>query len=103
MSSIDSYPPLLVEFFQQLSCELQKNDIEKPLATDVAKNVVDSLRRNLGGSMMYIPKGKLIDSDEKCEAIRKAFTGKNHQELSTRYGVCIQSIYRIVKTKKTTK
>jgi len=47
---------------------------------------------------MYIPKASGVDEHEKHCEIRKAFTGKNHKELSKRYNLSIQIIYKIVKT-----
>ena len=50
----------------------------------------------LGGGPIYIPAMDSINRASRDRAIRAAFNGRNHRELSRTYGLCISSIRSIV-------
>lgn len=53
-----------------------------------------------GGLTLYIPKfDSLVRSSARNSLIRKDFTGSNHSELSLKYGISVQQIYKILKGK----
>lgn len=53
-----------------------------------------------GGLNLYIPKfDSLTNASSRNNLIRRDFTGNNHSELSLKYGLSLQQIYKIVKGK----
>lgn len=49
-----------------------------------------------GGSWVYIPMKKSVTRNNRNEQIRSEFDGKNHHELSFRYGLSVSMIRNIV-------
>lgn len=66
-------------------------------ARKLAKRLVDMMRQNWGGQLIYFPKGRSIDSLERARQILEEFDGSNHLELSKRHGLTIQTIYEILR------
>ncbi|HGO5823788.1 TPA: Mor transcription activator family protein [Mannheimia haemolytica] len=53
-----------------------------------------------GGMVLYIPKYDIfVKKSARNNLIRKDFTGSNHSELSLKYGLSVQQIYKILKGK----
>jgi len=50
-----------------------------------------------GGQVVYVPKGVCIQASRLHQKIYDDFTGRNHHEVATKYGVSVQQIYRVVK------
>ena len=63
----------------------------------LASRVVARVRRELGGRQVYISLGAKVRADARNAAMRAEFNGGNHAELAAKYGLCIQTVYKILK------
>lgn len=72
--------------------------IDKQTATAVSKKLSQHLSNNWGGQLIYFPKNQGGKLDERDKQIYAEFNGKNHFELSKKYDLAVQQIYKIVKT-----
>ena len=59
-----------------------------------------NLCRMSGGSTLYIPMIKELAIHARNRHIVSDFTGKNHVQLAIKYGLCLNTIYVIVKGAK---
>ncbi len=64
---------------------------------DLGPRVAARVGRELGGRQVYIGIGAKERADRRNAAIRAEFTGNNHAELARRHGVCVQTVYKILK------
>lgn len=71
--------------------------IDRRQAASVAKKVARHITGNWGGQIIYIPKNLLGQISERDMQIYREFSGKNHAQLSRKYNLTVQQIYRIVK------
>jgi Mor family transcriptional regulator len=62
--------------------------------------IAERVCRNLGGQMIYIPRGRRLDLIKRNEEIYAKFRGDNHGELARRYGLCERSIHLIIKKER---
>lgn len=62
-------------------------------ATQTAEVVMDVLRKDFGGSRIYIPSR----NGEAKERVRNEFNGRNIVELSRKYGVSAQTVRNYLK------
>ncbi|HPE80997.1 MAG TPA: Mor transcription activator family protein [Gammaproteobacteria bacterium] len=65
---------------------------------DLVSRSVECLRGNLGGSLIYFPKGVAHDMNTRNETILSEFNGHNHQDLARKYNLATQQIYKLIKT-----
>jgi Mor family transcriptional regulator len=66
----------------------------KQLGIDDA--VIDVIATNFAGMPVYIPKRKTVDLNARNAAIRRAFNGRNTNDLARRYQLTSQHIRRIL-------
>jgi len=66
-------------------------------AASMARDLVEFLRVNWGGSPMYIPKGIDLDIHRRNAAIYEKFDGSNIEALCLEYGMTQQRMYAILK------
>lgn len=66
------------------------------LAESLAKHLADWLALSWGGQQVYLPK----DNQRRAALIWQEFDGNNVPELASKYGVCIHTIYRIIKRER---
>ncbi len=65
-------------------------------AEDVAKSIWENVSLRLGGTDVYVPlRGQ--DREARNHRIRAEFNGRNHAELSRRFGLSVGSVYRILR------
>jgi Mor family transcriptional regulator len=50
-----------------------------------------------GGQVVYIPKGVSIKTSKLHQRIYDDWNGRNHHEVATKHGVCVQLVYKVVK------
>lgn len=50
-----------------------------------------------GGQVVYIPKGVSIQTSKLHQQIYDDCNGRNHHEVATKHGVCVQLVYKVVK------
>ena len=82
----------------ELVSEGTKPSIGDQAAFDLAVNVVDTIRHTFGGELVYVCKGRTLDSIILSNQIWNDFRGNNHHELSKKYDCSIQWIYEVVRT-----
>ncbi|MDG4595509.1 MAG: Mor transcription activator family protein [Candidatus Contendobacter sp.] len=90
----DPYPETLAELAQLIHDQLQPRMGED--AGPQALRIVDALRRELGGSLIYIPKDTARARRQRNDAIVREFTGRNHDALARKYGVSTLHVYRLL-------
>ncbi len=66
-------------------------------AHEIAADVVDMLRKDLGGQLFYLPKGTALDIESRDIAMWRDFNGRNHEELSRKYNLAIPKVYQRLK------
>ena len=88
---------LLVAIISHVSDSLVKTGIKEEQAYDIAVNLSDSLRHLFGGQMFYMPKGQELDTLIKHHQIFREFNGRNQEELSRKYNISVQHLYRVMK------
>ncbi len=71
-------------------------DHGETIAANVAKSLADYLSIAWGGMPIYIPK----DAKRRASMMLDEFTGDNHAELARKYGVSLQTVYRVIKTEQ---
>jgi len=59
-----------------------------------ARKIVDEMRANWGGQLIYFPKGKDLDIDERDRSMWEDFNGSNHAELARKYNLTLQGVYQ---------
>ncbi len=90
-----SYPEPLADL---ADCIYRKMHLSAPhdrLASLVFE-IIEGIRDEFGGSLLYIPKGEKFDRDQRNAEILKAFDGTNHRQLAKLHGLGVAHIYRIV-------
>ncbi|WP_140919155.1 Mor transcription activator family protein [Limnobaculum xujianqingii] len=50
-----------------------------------------------GGQLVYMPQGAQLETAKTHLEIFEAFNGKNHADVARKFGISLQSVYRIVK------
>lgn len=91
------YPEQLIEMGILFADGFAQQGFNDEQAITAACKMMEYIRTNMGGSLIYISKGSKYESDELKEEILKKFNGRNHEELRREYGTSIQHIYRILK------
>jgi Mor family transcriptional regulator len=79
----------------RLSQRLPKAEAGK-LASAAAREAVNQICRDYGGSLVYIKKGGY----RRDAMIRDDFRGRNHTELARKYGLSEPAVYKILKREK---
>lgn len=82
----------------ELVTEGVKDVLDDQKALDLGVQVVDKIRHTFGGELVYICKGRSMDSIILSNQIWNDFRGNNHHELSKKYDCSIQWIYGVVRT-----
>lgn len=62
--------------------------------------VIEGIRREFGGCLLYVSKGENFDRCQRNAAILEAFDGTNHAHLAKLHGLALSQIYSIVKQAK---
>lgn len=93
----NAYSDLLDDFFQITHDELKSLGFEQDKAHIMAVRIMDTVQQRVGGTMVYIPKKTADLIKQRNEQIIAQFNGSNHNELSHRFQLCTQQIYRILK------
>lgn len=84
-----------VELLHEFTVIVQEETGLKDLfAAQVAEAILRGLRRRRGGEEVYIP---AEDRSARDDAIRRAYNGRNMEEVMARYGVSRATVYRAAK------
>ena len=80
--------------FDQLG--LLRPDERDAIAARIGTRVADYMAFAWGGLNVYIAK----DNHRRAAMMVAEFNGKNHAELALKYGVCQQTVYKILKRER---
>lgn len=94
------YPETFQEFVTAMVPRLTQVLSDEVQASEVAFALVEDLRQAFIGCLLYFPTGKNKDVAERKAAILQDFNGHNHYELSVKYKLTVQYIYRIIRAEK---
>lgn len=94
---MSEFSPQLVEMGILFADGFIQQGFSDEQAITAACKVLEYVRLNMGGSLVYIHKGTQYESEEMRRDIWEKFNGRNHEELRREYGTSIQHIYRILK------
>ena len=75
---------------------LQGAKVGQMRAEEFGALIAERVCRNLGGQMLYIPRGSRLDLLKRNEEIYARFRGDNHGELARRHGLSERSIHMII-------
>ncbi len=70
--------------------------LKDPMAEQIAKAIVHSMRDRLGGGDLYVP---APDRSSRRAAIRAEFKGNNLEDVCRKYGVSARTVYRAAQNK----
>ncbi|SUA57999.1 Mor transcription activator family protein [Oligella urethralis] len=93
-------PELLEYLSKAIEAQLKKFEISDVQAESVGIHVSNKIAEDLGGQLLYIPKGVSLRLSLRDLQIYKEYNGKNHAELSKKHGLSVQHIYKIIKLVK---
>jgi Mor family transcriptional regulator len=91
-----SAPEFLADLIDYSKCVLVKHGITNDNAEKIARDISKQMCEQWGGQLIYFPYWLRMELSERDQVIFNEFNGHNHQELSRKYKMSIQSIYRIV-------
>ena len=66
------------------------------IGESLGKFLAECRSRSRGGKMVYVPK----DRKRRASMMYAEFDGGNHADVARKYGVCIQTAYRVIKQVK---
>lgn len=95
MKSLNDYPETLADMMQTVAACLARLGFPDP--ETAALVAVDALRERFGGSMVYFPKACATNRLARDETLRREFNGNNQRELARKYGICVATVYDILK------
>lgn len=87
------------KYFNQVVSEAMKKAIATAREEDIEKFTNDAFKEFCmlyGGISVYIPMPKSDYLNARSKIIEKEFDGKNHLELARKYGISIQTVYKIL-------
>ena len=90
------YPELITNLAEILADLLREKGHDQVAANEIAFQAAESVRREFGGQLLYIPKGTAFDTGERDAEIYRKFDGQNTKELAHEYDLSEQTVYRIL-------
>jgi Mor family transcriptional regulator len=93
----EGYPELYDDMGQIVSRELYAMGFPPENSKQGAFRIMDTIRRELGGSVMYLPKGLSYDLSPRDQEIFDKFNGRNYYELAREYDLTEMQVRNIVK------
>lgn len=66
------------------------------IGESLGKSLADFLSLSWGGQYIYFPK----DGKRRAAMMYAEFDGGNHADLARKYGVCVQTVYRVIKQER---
>jgi Mor family transcriptional regulator len=71
--------------------------VDAACAKEFAFSTTEQVRADMGGAMLYFPRGLSYTLSQRDEEIYKQWLGHNFKELATRYHLTEQQIRNVVK------
>lgn len=95
-------PELLRELMAKTAAVLrEKGGLAENVSNELAAAVVDMVRADLGGQLIYFPKGTMMDVQARDLDMWQDFNGHNHEELARKYDLAVPVVYdRLKKIKR---
>ena len=94
---INNAPEILSYLGASLAHRLEKEGIDSQKASHIALNMMDVMRKEFGGQLLYFPKGIQLDIDQKAfDILDKFYKGATISELAHEYQHSIQYIYKVI-------
>lgn len=91
-------PELLADLAKHVETELTKTGkIAPEQAKQIGVEIAQSIAKNWGGEVIYIPRNLVLLLSERDRRIFNEFNGYNHRALARKYQVSMQWVYKIVK------
>ena len=91
------YPELLEQMGQIIGRKLLELDVPSEKASHAAFDIVESVRNEIGGVQLYIPRGMRFELSRRDHEIYNKFNGRNYHNLAREYGLSEMQIRNIVK------
>lgn len=91
------YPELLNDIGQVIARKLADLGFPAENAKNSAYQITETIRTELGGTHMYLPKGQSYELNARDREIYSRYTGRNLYELSRMYKLTEMQIRTIVK------
>lgn len=88
---------LLNDLKSQAKTCLTEATVDDDRADQISNELMYRIAQHWGGQMIYVPMGLPFLASQRDEAIYNKFTGANHTELATEYGLSVPYVYKIVK------
>ena len=86
------WPEAMRQIYDILKHELAEADQDSSIALRQLSAICDAF----GGMQFYLPRGHRLEKELKHLKIWNEFNGKNVQELSQKYKLSMQQIYRVI-------
>lgn len=94
-------PELLAHLGAGLSTHLVKFGLQEIQASEAALDFMDWMKRELGGQIIYFPKGfKARVDDRSIEIHDKRSAGASIDELVREYGLTTQGVYKLLSAER---
>lgn len=88
----ERWPEVMRQMYDLLKYELENEGLD----ADVAIKQLNSICKVFGGMQFYLPKGRILEGMITQLHIWNEYTGNNVAQLSRKYDVSMQHIYRVV-------
>lgn len=102
--SRDTPRQLGTELLQDLSAKLKVLAVEfgmpETRAHSFAQEAAGQVADDWGGQLVYVPMDLVGRNSMRNARIYAEFSGDNHANLASRYGLSVQAIYRILKVQR---
>lgn len=89
-------PEFLADLLNFSKCVLIKHGMSNDDAEKVSREMSKLVCEEWGGQLIYFPYWLRMELSERDMKIYNEFNGHNHQELSRKHKMSLQTIYRIV-------
>lgn len=90
----EAYQKLLEGLAAKIASILIERGIAAPLARNVGRDAAEYVRRDWGGSKIYIPMAKSYDKELRDREIAERWNGRNTRELCVEFEVSETTIRR---------
>lgn len=97
MSSPEREASLFMDMIIHLEDELIKQGVAEEKASSSARETCEQLRKTFGGELIYVSKGRDVNSTLKHHEVFKGFNGNNHRQLAKQFDITVPHVYRIIK------
>ncbi len=87
---------LLLELAGLVEHQVAMAGLDPERARAIGEAVIDQVRDQFGGQIVYINKGISEATRRRWEEIWRRFDGTNHNALAVEFGLGVQQLYKII-------